>query len=484
MGIFSSQHGSINKMARAKTYNTWTSAAKEYDLHSGLEEWKTTEASKYYDHRSIRKRLDELRDLKKRKDLRGLLFKLNEGIHGNQGGIGNPALYTKSRFGTKRLINEYISELVDALQIIASANKKTISEEEKQDFFSRASRCYGRSALMLSGGAALGHFHVGVVKAMVDEGVLPEIISGSSAGALIAAVLCTHQTEDLSEVMAPDNIRGEIDMEKRWRPRGLLHLHPNSIDEEHLRNDVVNRLIPDLTFQEAYELTGRKLNITVTGAKNQQASRLLNAVTSPNVLIRSAVMASCAVAGVYPAVTLKARDMDGEEVAYLPESRWIDGSFSDDLPAKRLSRLYGVNHYIVSMVNPAVIPFQLNPDDRVSAFTELARIPWRLGRQGLSQFLKVSHRYLPWRNTALGTMQQLLYGVLAQDYRGDINIMPSQRFFNPLTLLNQKHSKEIMGFIADGEKQTWEKVEMIRNCTAISRNLDQIIEDKQWVIKQ
>ncbi|MCV6626642.1 MAG: DUF3336 domain-containing protein [Cellvibrionaceae bacterium] len=482
MGIFTSQHSSVEKMARAKTYKIWKAAAQEHDVHTGLDDWKSAEASQYYDYRSIRKRLDELRDLMKRNDLRGLLFKLNEGIHGNQGGIGNPALYTKSRFGTKRLINEYIAELTEALDILAEADNKLISEDEKQDFFSRASRCYGRSALMLSGGAALGHFHMGVVKAMVEEDLLPEIISGSSAGSLIAAVLCTHCDEDLDEVMSIENIRGEIAKEKSWRPKGFIHLHPNSIDERHLRNDVVGRLIPDMTFQEAYELTGRKLNITVTGAKRQQASRLLNAVTSPNVLIRSAVMASCAVAGIYPPVTLKARDVDGQEVSYLPESRWIDGSFSDDLPAKRLSRLYGVNHYIVSMVNPAVIPFQSNPDERSHVLTELVRIPISLSRQGLSRVLKISHRYMPWRDSSIGTLQHLLYGVLSQDYVGDINIMPSKRFFNPLTLLNQKEPAEIMRFIEDGEHQTWEKLEMIRNCTAISRKLDHIIHTKGWTI--
>ena len=122
------------------------------------------------------------------------------------------------------------------------------------------------------------------------------------------------------------------------------------------------KIIPDLTFQEAFERTGRKLNITVTGLDRQQAPRLLNTVTSPNVLIRSAVMASCAIYGIYPPVTLMCRNAHGETVPYLPDMKWIDGSFADDLPAKRLARLFGVNHFISSMTNPAALAITPDPD--------------------------------------------------------------------------------------------------------------------------
>ena len=35
----------------------------------------------------------------------------------------------------------------------------------------------------------------------------------------------------------------------------------------------------------------------------------------------------------------------------------MDGSIKQDLPVSRLSRLYGVNHTIVSQTNPHVVPF-------------------------------------------------------------------------------------------------------------------------------
>ena len=96
-----------------------------------------------------------------------------------------------------------------------------------------------------------------------------------------------------------------------------------------IKEHCVNRLIPDLTFQEAYEKTGRQISITVAPAEPHQRSRLLNAITSPTVFVRSAVMASCAVPGVFPPVTLMAKNVHGEAQPYLPTRRWVDGSIAE-----------------------------------------------------------------------------------------------------------------------------------------------------------
>ncbi len=38
----------------------------------------------------------------------------------------------------------------------------------------------------------MGHYHWGVVRALLDENLLPRIISGTSAGAVVASVICTR----------------------------------------------------------------------------------------------------------------------------------------------------------------------------------------------------------------------------------------------------------------------------------------------------
>jgi NTE family protein len=55
-------------------------------------------------------------------------------------------------------------------------------------------------------------------------------------------------------------------------------------------------------------------------------------------------------------VTLQVLDDDGQRKSYLPSRRRVDGSVSDDMPAKRLARLYGVNHTVASQTNPPVPP--------------------------------------------------------------------------------------------------------------------------------
>jgi TAG lipase/steryl ester hydrolase/phospholipase A2/LPA acyltransferase len=37
--------------------------------------------------------------------------------------------------------------------------------------------------------------------------------------------------------------------------------------------------------------------------------------------------------------------------------QWEDGSVQADLPMQRLSELFNINHFIVSQVNPHVVPF-------------------------------------------------------------------------------------------------------------------------------
>ena len=48
-----------------------------------------------YDYLTIRTRIDKLRSLRANHDDHGLLFALNEGIHGNMGGMGNFTLTTQ-----------------------------------------------------------------------------------------------------------------------------------------------------------------------------------------------------------------------------------------------------------------------------------------------------------------------------------------------------------------------------------------------------
>jgi NTE family protein len=289
-------------MREAESYDEWKEAALAHDEESGAEDWKTVDRSEHYDNDSIRARLDHLRACREQQDDSGLLFALNEGIHGNMGGMGSAALYEHAKVGTKHLIVDYVEEIALALEHLASPDVDSFNVEEKLDFFRRASHCFGRSALMLSGSGTLLFIHLGVARALWQEGLLPDIISGSSGGSLVGSIMCASTDDELHKIFDAGHIPGK-EVPESWLEHIVSKITPDRITREDTWN-VLEKLLPDFTFQEAFEHTGRHMNISVAPAETLQKSRLLNADTSPNVFMREAVLASTAIPGFFPPVVL------------------------------------------------------------------------------------------------------------------------------------------------------------------------------------
>nr|WP_255558263.1 patatin-like phospholipase family protein [Zhongshania aquimaris] len=326
---------------------------------------------------------------------------------------------------------------------------------------------------MLSGGAILGNFHIGVVKALVEQNLLPDVISGSSAGSLIAAVLGTRTDEELQDFLVAENL-GKLLLAEVELANGRMSKSSPRINHQVLKEKIA-KLIPDITFQEAFERTGRHINISISPSDVHQTSRLLNAIASPNVYIRKAVLASCAIPGIYPPVMLEAKNVHGHPQPYLATRRWIDGSLSDDLPAKRLARLYGVNHFIVSQTNPIVLWAVRDTKIENSGLLNSLR---QLGGRSIKEFSKVgssmARKYFK-NSPRVRRVSNIVYSVINQEYTGDINIIPRYRFFDPRKLLTELTPEELQFFIAEGERATWPKIEMIRASTTISRKLTEVL---------
>jgi TAG lipase/steryl ester hydrolase/phospholipase A2/LPA acyltransferase len=461
------------ELEKAENYEEWCEIAQAYDDASGKKRWREVDQTNLYDYASIRRRVDRLRHLRARGDDVALLFTLNEGIHGNMGGMGSSSLHEQARFGTKHLIEDYVDEIADALRYIAELDSDKISITDKLDFFYRANHCYGRSALMLSGGGIFGFYHLGVVKALLEADLLPRVISGSSAGSMIAGVLGTHTDEELVHFYDPKNVHFEAEKEATVFDRMLFGKNP-SLDVHDVQS-IVERLIPDMTFQEAYAKTGRQISITVAPAEPQQTSRLLNAITSPNVFIRSAVMASCAVPGVFPPVILSARNVYGDSQPYLPARKWVDGSISDDLPAKRLGRLYSTNHSIVSMVNPIVLPFLRSSFGKSRIFRAGGKWGIEVAREALNLYRQqVQRRAGEWPR--FNWLVNMVHSLLDQNYSGDINIVPNFQVKDLGKVLSHITEDEMMQLMRGGEQAAWPEMRAIETCTKISRTLDEILE--------
>jgi NTE family protein len=461
-------------MDAATSYDEWKHAAIAYDKGTDLARWKSDDKSEDFDHKSISRRLRRLRKLRKNKDYAGVLYALNEGVHGNIDGIGRAILYRKAKFGTKRLIVNFVEEVASALELLASPAAGDLPEDELLDFFQRAQHCYGSTALMMSGAGSFLFFHIGVVKVLWQQGVLPDIMSGSSGGAIVGSLASTHSDKELERIFDPEFLVHEIKRDESLF-RHLDALKPSIASADEVRA-VLERLLPDLTFQEAYERTGRHLNVSIAAAERHQSSRLLNAITTPNVYVRDAILASAAVPGFFPPVALYAKNDQGERQAYMPSRKWVDGSLSHDLPAKRLSRIYGVNHFIVSQVNPHIFPFISDPTADRGMISTIKQAGRRTAREWINATASIMEKPLS-LVPAASRITNVALSVINQDYVGDINILPEKHFFNPLKLLAHRSTEEIVDLITMGERATWPKVEMIRIQTRISRALTHILKD-------
>ncbi|KAJ3029600.1 hypothetical protein HK097_005744, partial [Rhizophlyctis rosea] len=86
---------------------------------------------------------------------------LHGGIKSNLGGIEKEDLYSHSYMGTVKPVEEYYDEVVKCLEVVRWAGTEggVLGEAERREFWERARRMFGRTALCLSGGATLGYYH-------------------------------------------------------------------------------------------------------------------------------------------------------------------------------------------------------------------------------------------------------------------------------------------------------------------------------------
>ena len=109
---------------------------------------------------------------------------------------------------------------------------------------------------MLSAGS-LAPFHAGVCVALWSQGLLPEVISGASGGSIFAAIMCCHTDKELTEILNSDRLLDMFnDVHSTYKS---LNTHLGSDDVK----AIIESWIPDITFDEAKQLTGRNLCISV-----------------------------------------------------------------------------------------------------------------------------------------------------------------------------------------------------------------------------
>jgi TAG lipase/lysophosphatidylethanolamine acyltransferase len=251
-----------------------------------------------------------------------LINYLRSGLLRNLGNITNTALYNSSHIGTKHIIEDYITTITLSLEHISTLTEShTFPSQAKLDFIQDTRQSFGRTALILQGGAIFGLCHLGVVKALHQHHLLPRIITGTAVGALIAALVGIHTDAELPHFLSGSGIDLTAFSSRpatgSWKRKLLRFLSRGYLLDIRVLESCVRANVGELTFEEAYTRTKRILNITVSTHGNQVPT-LLNYLTAPNVLIWSAACASNAPGPLFDTVELMCKDHTGTITPWAP----------------------------------------------------------------------------------------------------------------------------------------------------------------------
>ncbi|KAL8878309.1 MAG: hypothetical protein Q9198_003850 [Flavoplaca austrocitrina] len=385
------QKALLEALAEAQSYEEWEDTAVQLDEFFHTDLWRQNAPSKYYDYRLMNERCRAIITAREEEDILGLVNLLRSGLVRNLGNITAPRLFNRAYAGTKLLIEDYITQIALAVEYVTALpttqnDESGWTSQTKLDLLHDTRQAFGRSTLVLQGGAMFELCHLGVVKALHLRGLLPRIITGTATGALIAALVGTHTEDELLDFLNGDGIDLSA-FAKRPQNDGnsdgqalLPYRHSANLQtllrrltrfiktghflDSNVLEECVRANVGDLTFEEAYSRTKRVLNITVATSGRGGLPNLLNYLTAPNVLIWSAALASNASsASMYSPVILRCKDETGaivpwtsaQEVTFRP---WRHTSYADrESPLSRIAELFNVNHFVVSQARPYIAPF-------------------------------------------------------------------------------------------------------------------------------
>eukprot|EP00727_Mastigamoeba_balamuthi_P001604 m51a1_g11440 hypothetical protein (586) ;mRNA; f:500-2747 len=486
-------------LAAAQSLPQWTAAARALDSVQGKDPWRARPDSKYYDHgllerlcsklRAGREALDagELGEGEREGQGRKVLKALGASLRPNVGGFENEELYSHTFSGTKDCVQAFADEVAACLDWAASSDLPGL-----RSFAEVSRREFGESALALSGGAAFAYPHFGVVRCLLQRGVLPRVVSGTSCGSLVASIACTRTDAELAELLErPEelaahlrfNVDSSLDKLRRLGECGHV------LDYNAWVSALVWATCGETTFAEAFAKTGRVLNITVVGAgfaRPSHTPRLLNYITTPNVLIYSAIAASAAMPLATGPIKLLCRNEETgavEPFTDLASTNWRDGSLKTDIPLDALQQHLNVKFAIVSQCNPHVVPFFFGP--RGTPGRPALHLQGHGFRGGFlwscaERFLKLD--LLKW--AAFVRELDLLPTLLGQDwgslflqrFGGTVTLVRQARFGAFLRCLSDPSAQEMADYIAEGERMTWPALVMIENHMRIEKALERLCQ--------
>jgi len=176
-----------------------------------------------------------------------------------------------------------------------------------------------RTAFVLSGGGNQGVSQVGMLRALLERGILPDVVVGTSVGALNGAVVASNpvvaQVDHLEEVwteLTSERVFPGGTLRRAWN---LLRRDDHLIGNEGLREMIDGSLIADSFAKLAVPLR-------VVAADLRSGAELVFAAGE----LRPALLGSAALPGIYPPVRIGGHVLvDGAIVNLVPISHALAG---------------------------------------------------------------------------------------------------------------------------------------------------------------
>jgi NTE family protein len=186
------------------------------------------------------------------------------------------------------------------------------------------------TAIVLSGGGNLGAMQAGSVVALFEAGITPDLLVGTSVGAMNSAFLATHPGLDGANALrdAWEELRRAeaIQLDPLLAFMGFFGLRDHLVSAKQLRR-LLDKWIPIDRFEQSTLPFG----VVATDALSGDAVVVTSGEVGP------ALVASSAIPGIFPPVCV--------------EGRWlIDGSLSSNHPVLEAQELGADEIYLVTTV--------------------------------------------------------------------------------------------------------------------------------------
>lgn len=219
------------------------------------------------------------------------------------------------------------------------------------------------TAFVLSGGASLGAIQAGMLEALYEHGIQPDLVVGTSAGALNGAFVADRRqtvetARELADVWRGLSRHQVFPVNPLTGALGFLGVRGNLVPDSGLR-----RLVGRHVRADRLEETRVPLHVIATDVLTGQDVRLSHGP------IVDAVMASAAIPGVLPSVHWNGREL-------------IDGGVANNAPISHALELGADRVYVL----PTGAPCELDEAPR-GALAMLVYATGVLVRQGLARDL-------------------------------------------------------------------------------------------------